>query len=127
MVLNRLWKLVNVSVLLPHPDQKRNRSGSAPTPPVGAKRRRDKPATPLDRLLAAGVLSPAQAAELVAYRDSLNPAKIAREIADLQIVLLKRLKRPSSSTSPRSPAHCPTSAKVSRQGLLTQDFAGIPK
>ena len=38
------------------------------------------------------MLSPAQAAELVAYRDSLNPAKIAREIADLQIVLLKLAK-----------------------------------
>ena len=42
--------------------------------------------------MAAGVLSPAQAAELVAYRDSLNPAMIAREIADLQIVLLKLAK-----------------------------------
>ena len=55
-------------------------------------KKNDKAATPLDRLLAAGVLSPAQAAELVAYRDSLNPAMIAREIADLQIVLLKLAK-----------------------------------
>lgn len=39
------------------------------------RRRRlyDKPATPLDRLLAAGVLSPTQESDLVAYRDSLNP------------------------------------------------------
>ncbi|HSO03388.1 MAG TPA: hypothetical protein VLQ92_02825, partial [Candidatus Limnocylindrales bacterium] len=56
------------------------------------KRLYDTPATPLDRLLAAGVLAPTQAAELVAYRDSLNPAKIAREIADLQAVLLKLAK-----------------------------------
>ncbi len=48
--------------------------------------------TPLDRLLAASVLAPAQTAELVAYRDSLNPAGIARKIADLQAVLLKLAK-----------------------------------
>jgi hypothetical protein len=44
--------------------------------------------TPLDRLLAAEVLSPAQEAELLAYLDSLNPAAIARQIADLQNRLL---------------------------------------
>ena len=54
------------------------------------RRRRlyDQPQTPLDRLLATRVLAPAQRAELIAYRDSLNPAKIAREIADLQNRLL---------------------------------------
>jgi hypothetical protein len=34
------------------------------------------------------VLCPAQQAELAADRDSLNPAKIAREIAELQTRLL---------------------------------------
>ena len=33
-----------------------------------------RPQTPLDRLLSAQVLAPAQSAELLAYRDSLNPA-----------------------------------------------------
>ena len=44
--------------------------------------------TPLDRLLATETLSRAQQADLTAYRDSLNPAKIARQIADLQNRLL---------------------------------------
>ncbi|ETW26578.1 transposase, partial [Mycobacterium gastri 'Wayne'] len=48
----------------------------------------DKPQTPLDRLLAARVLSPTQKSQLLAYRDSLNPAAIARQIADLQSRLL---------------------------------------
>jgi hypothetical protein len=52
----------------------------------------DKPMTLLDRLLAAGVLSPAQQSELLAYRDSLNPAAIGRQIADLQAALLRLAK-----------------------------------
>ena len=38
------------------------------------------------------MLAPAQTADLLAHRDSLNPAKLAREIADLQTVLLKLAK-----------------------------------
>ena len=38
------------------------------------------------------MLAPAQAAELLAYRDTLNPAAIGRGIADLQSVLLKLAK-----------------------------------
>lgn len=85
-VLNRLWPLVNDRLNYLTPTKK----------PVGfgasrdGRRTRlyDKPATPLDRLLAADVLSPAQRAQLTTYRDSLNPAKIAREIAELQTRLL---------------------------------------
>ena len=88
--LNRLWALVNDRFNYLTPTRK----------PIGfgndrnGRRTRlyDKPATPLERLLAAGVLSPAQEAELIAYRDSLNPAEIARQIADLQSVLLKQAK-----------------------------------
>ena len=62
----------------------------------GRSRRRtrvyDRPATPLERLLAADVLSPAQQAELIAYRDDLNPAALARRISDLQTVLMKLAK-----------------------------------
>lgn len=84
--LNRLWKLVDDRLNYLTPTIK----------PVGwgqdkaGRRRRlyDKPRTPLDRLLAAGVLAPAQAQELIAYRDNLNPAALAREIADIQAVLL---------------------------------------
>ena len=52
----------------------------------------DTPKTPLDQLLAAHVLSPEQEAELLAYRDSLNPAAIGRQIAELQVMLLTLAK-----------------------------------
>ena len=86
VVLNRLWKLVNDRLNYLTPTIK----------PIGytrsadGRRRRlyDAPQTPLQRLLAAGVLSAAQQADLIAYRDGLNPAKIGREIADLQNRLL---------------------------------------
>jgi hypothetical protein len=89
-VLNRLWRLVNDRLNYLTPTKK----------PVGfgadrnGRRTRlyDKPTTPLDRLLAAKVLASTQEAELVAYRDSLNPAAIGRQIADLQAVLLKLAK-----------------------------------
>lgn len=85
-VLNRLWKLVNDRLNYLTPTRK----------PIGytstgdGRRRRlyDAPATPLDRLLAAQVLSTTQQADLVAYRDSLNPAAIGRQIGDLQNRLL---------------------------------------
>ncbi len=88
--LNRLWRLVNDRFNYLTPTKK----------PVGfgtdrnghRTRLYDKPKTPLDRLLAAQVLAPAQQATLVAYRDTLNPAAIGRQIADLQAVLLKLAK-----------------------------------
>ena len=85
--LNRLWRLVNDRLNYLTPTIKP--SGYAATGDGRRRRLYDDPATPLDRLLAAGVLSPAQTAQLLAHRDSLNPAKIAREIADLQTALLK--------------------------------------
>ncbi|MGH3097041.1 MAG: DDE-type integrase/transposase/recombinase [Streptosporangiales bacterium] len=88
--LNRLWRLVNDRLNYLTPTKKPIGFG---TDRNGRRTRLyDTPATPADRLLAAGVLSPAQQAELVAYRDSLNPAEIARQIADLQAVLLKLAK-----------------------------------
>lgn len=88
--LNRLWPLVNDRLNYLTPTKK----------PVGfgtdrnGRRTRlyDTPKTPLDRLLAARVLTSAQQVELVAYRDSLNPAAIGRRIADLQAVLLELAK-----------------------------------
>jgi hypothetical protein len=89
-VLNRLWRLVNDRLNYLTPTIK----------PIGygcgrdGQRRRlyDAPMTPLDRLLDAGVLSAAQESELLAYRDTLNPAAIARQIADLQTALLRLAK-----------------------------------
>lgn len=89
-VLNRLWRLVNDRLNYLTPTKKPQGYGSDRN---GRRSRTyDQPATPLDRLLAAGVLAPAQAAELLAYRDTLNPAALGREIADLQTVLLKLAK-----------------------------------
>lgn len=86
VVLNRLWLLVNDRFNYLTPTKKPAGFGTD----VNGRRKRlyDKPATPLDRLLAAGVLSATQSAELLAYRDNLNPAQIARQIADLQTRLL---------------------------------------
>jgi hypothetical protein len=57
-------------------------------PTANAKGRRTRvygdPATPLQRRPAAGVLSPAQQAELLARRDSLNPAEVTRQIQTIQ-------------------------------------------
>ncbi|MCK5751726.1 MAG: transposase family protein [Mycobacterium sp.] len=84
--LNRLWRLVNDRLNYLTPTIKP--VGFAST--ANGRRRRvyDAPATPFDRLLAADVLSAAQRAELCAYRDSLNPAQIGRDIAALQDQLL---------------------------------------
>ena len=68
----------------------------------------------LDRLLAAGVLSPTQEAELSAYRDSLNPAQIGREIAGLQAVLLKLAK---DKTEQLYLASIPTALPDVRKGI----------
>ena len=86
VVLNRLWKLVNDRLNYLTPTIKPiGYTGSADG---RCRRLYDAPQTPLQRLLAAGVLSAAQQADLIAYRDGLNPAKIGREIADLQNRLL---------------------------------------
>jgi transposase InsO family protein len=112
IVLNRLWRLVNDRFNYLTPTKKPIGFG---TDTAGRRKRLyDKPATPLDRLLAAGVLAPKQAAELAAYRDSLNPAKIAREIADLQIVLLKLAK---DKTEQLYLATIPTALPDVRKGI----------
>lgn len=111
-VLNRLWRLVNDRLNYLTPTKK----------PVGfgtdrnGRRTRlyDKPATPLDRLLAAEVLAPAQQAELLAYRDSLNPAQIARQIADLHAVLIKLAK---DKTEQLYLASIPTALPDLRKGI----------
>lgn len=85
-VLNRLWHLVNDRVNYLMPTIKP--TGYSSTRNGRRKRVYDAPRTPFDRLLDAGVLSPKQVQEMTAYRDSLNPAKIAAEIARVQDRLL---------------------------------------
>lgn len=58
------------------------------TDAVGRRKRiYDEPKTPLERLLDAQILSPQQAQELIAYRDSINPAELTRDIVRLQCIL----------------------------------------
>lgn len=124
--LNRLWPLVNDWLNYLTPTKK----------PIGydsdrnGRRRRvyDDPQTLLDRLLAAGVLSPMQEADLTAYRDSLNPAKLGREIDDLQNVLLKLAK---DKTDQLYLASVPSELPDVRRGIRVRaswhhGFAGIP-
>ena len=111
-VLNRLWRLVNDRLNYLTPTKKP--IGYASSRNGHRTRLYDKPATPLQRLLAANVLAPAQVAELVAYRDSLNPAAIARQIADLQAVLLKLAKE---KTEQLYLASIPTELPDLRKGI----------
>lgn len=89
-VLNRLWPLVNDRLNFFTPTKKpvgwvTNRAGRR-------VRLYDKPATPFDRLIIAGILSRAQRAELIAYHSRLNPADLARRIAHLQSMLVQLAK-----------------------------------
>jgi hypothetical protein len=101
--LNRLWRLVNDRFNYLTPTKKPTGWG---TDRNGRRKRLyDKPKTPLDRLIAAKVLSAAQETQLTAYRDSLNPVLTARQIAELQarlVVLAKdktdQLRRPKGDT-----------------------------
>src|SRR5574337_818517 len=114
-VLNRLWKLVNDRLNYLTPTIK----------PIGygcgrdGRRRRlyDQPTTPLDRLLSSGVLSPAQESELLAYRPSLNPAAIDRQIADLQARLLVLAKE---KTEQLYLAAIPTALPDIHKGIRTK-------
>lgn len=109
-VLNRLWPLVNdrLNYLTPTKKPTGHASGR------DGRRLYDRPQTPLDRLLVTETLSPAQQAELIAYRNSLNPAKIAaRSPTSRTDFSCWPRKKPSNSTSPLSPPPSPTSAKAS--------------
>ncbi len=110
--LNRLWRLVNDRLNYLTPTKKPVGFGTD----AGGRRTRlyDKPQTPLDRLITAKVLAPEQTAELLAYRDSLNPAAIGRQIADLQTTLLDLAK---DKTEQLYLASIPTALPDVRKGL----------
>lgn len=114
-VLNRLWPLVNDRLNYLTPTKKP--VGYASSPDGRRRRLYDAPQTPLDRLLAAGTLSPTQQAELTAYRDNLNPAKLAREIASLQSRLLILAKE---KTEHLYLASIPTALPDIRKGIRIQ-------
>ena len=80
--LNQLWRAVNDRLNFFTPIRKpvawvRDSAGHR-------KRIYDDPATPLHRLSVAGIMSPVQEAELITYRNSLNPAKLAADISQWQ-------------------------------------------
>jgi transposase InsO family protein len=81
-LLNQLWPLANDRLNYFTPTKK----PLGWTTDTAGRRKRvyDSPVTPVDRVLAAGVLSPAQQRELIAHRDTLNPADLARRITTLQ-------------------------------------------
>ena len=108
----RLWPLVNERLNYLTPTK--NPVGFGTDRNGRRTRLYDKPATPLDRLLAAGVLSPAQQGGLIAHRDSLTPAQIARRIADLQTVLISLAK---DKTEQIYLASIPTALPKVRSGI----------
>lgn len=111
-VLRRLWPLVNDRMNYLTPTKKPIGYG---TDRNGRRTRLyDTPATPADRLLAAGVLSPAQRGELTDHRDQLNPAELGRRIADLQNRLLVLAK---DKTEQLSLASSPSALPDVRRGI----------
>ncbi len=82
VLLNELWPLVNDRLNFLIPTKKPIER--ATTNDGRRSRVYDTPRTPLDRLIASGILTSAQEAELIAYRASLNPAAIARDIDRIQ-------------------------------------------
>lgn len=81
-LLTELWPLVNDRLNYFTPTKKP--TGYA-TDAVGRRiRLYDTPRSPYQRLLTAGVLSPAQQAELTAYKATLKPSAIAHRITEIQ-------------------------------------------
>jgi len=114
-VLARLWPLVNDRLNYLTPTKKPTGYG---TDRHGRRTRLyDKPATPLERLLTAHVLAAPQEAELMAYRDTLNPADLARRIADLQQRLLVLAK---DKTEQLYLASFPSALPNVRRGIRVQ-------
>lgn len=62
-------------------------------------------------------MAPTQAAELLAYRDSLNPAEIGRRVADLQTLLIEHAK---DKTEQLYLATIPTALPDIRRGIRVQ-------
>ncbi len=96
-VLNRIWELDRTYTNLLLTQQKlvsRER--------VGAKviKRHDKALSPYQRLVAAGVLTPAQQSGLTRARNALHPVALQREIAGL-CAQLQRLSLQKPTTEPR--------------------------
>jgi hypothetical protein len=111
-LLARLWPLVDDRLNYLTPTKKP--TGWSADQHGRRKRIYDAPRTPLERLLTAGVLSPAQQAELTAYRDALNPAELARNIARCQAQLIGLARDKTDQLRARLP-----SAEPDHSGIRT--------
>jgi len=114
-VLNKLWPLVGDRLNYFTPTKKpidwgQDRAGRR-------KRLYDDPKTPFDRLVATEILSPAQQAELTAYRDSLNPLDLARRITELQGRLIDLSKDKTDRMRDKLAPHLPDTDA----GIKTRD------
>ena len=104
-LLNQLWALVCDRLNYLTPTKKPT---SWTTDQIGRRKRLyDTPATPYQRLLASGILNPAQQAELAAYKTSLKPAAMAHQIAHIQAELTRlaglKTQRLEQQTRPTIP------------------------
>ena len=104
-MLREMWPLVNDRLNYFTPTKK---PVDWSTDAVGRRKRLyDTPATPFERLVASGVLSPVQRAELEAYSDSLDVVTIAERIAECQRRLIKlsagKTRRLEESLRPKLP------------------------
>lgn len=104
-LLNELWALVCDRLNYLTPTKK---PIDWATDTVGRRTRvYDKPRTPYQRLLDAGILNPTQQAELAAYKASLKPAAMARKITRIQNELTRlaaaTTRRLEEQSRPKSP------------------------
>lgn len=85
-LLNQLWQLVSLRLNFFTPTKKA--TGYSTTSDGRRRRTYDSPATPWQRVQAAGVLTRAQTARIAARIEGVNPADLTRQINTLQMQLL---------------------------------------
>jgi IS30 family transposase len=104
-VLNRLWRLVNDRLNYFTPTRKP--TGWTTDQAGRRKRVYDAPATPIDRLIASGILSTGQINELTARRDQLDLLALAEQIDraqhDLTRFAAAKTRRLENQTKPKPP------------------------
>jgi hypothetical protein len=103
--LRELWPLVND--LLNYFTPTKKPTGWSHDATGRRKRLYDRPATPLDRLIASGTLSPAQQAGLLARRDALDVVAVSQQIGRIQARLMTlsaaKTRRLQEQARPKTP------------------------
>ena len=88
---------------------------------VGRRKRvYDTPATPLDRLLASGILSRTQIKELQQLRDSTNPAELTRDILRYQAILTDLARTPTEALTISTEQNHAKHKTLLTQGIKTR-------